>query len=108
MGDCSNKVFRLNPHGWGFERLNRTSCHRLNSLLDSHRNLKVVHSQNVWNRVWVVCVEAVDGKADVDVFELIRLWLPILVSGLPFAIAKVIHKILGSYEIGAFHGEVPD
>ena len=41
----------------------------------------------------MVGVEAVDSEADVDVLELIRLWLPILVGSLPFAIVKVVHKV---------------
>ena len=28
----------------------------------------------------MVCIEAVDGETDIDVFELIHLWLPILVG----------------------------
>jgi hypothetical protein len=54
----------------------------------------------------VVCVETVDSEADVDVFELIRLWLPILVGCLPIAIVKVVNKVRRSYEIGAFYGEI--
>ena len=54
----------------------------------------------------MVGVEAVDSKADVDVLELIRLWLPILVGSLPFAIVKVVNKVRRSYEIGAFDGEI--
>ena len=41
----------------------------------------------------MVGVKAVDSEADIDVLELIRLWLPILVAGLPIAIVKVIHKV---------------
>ena len=41
----------------------------------------------------MVCVEAVDSEADVDIFELIRLWLPILVGSLPIAIIKVVNKV---------------
>ena len=51
-------------------------------------------------------VEAVYGKADIDVLELIRLWLPILVDGFPIAIVKVVNKVRSSYEIGAFDGEI--
>jgi hypothetical protein len=47
-----------------------------------------------------------DGEADVDVLELIRLWLPILVGCLPIAIVKVVNKVRRSYEIGAFDGEI--
>jgi hypothetical protein len=47
-----------------------------------------------------------DGEADVDVLELIRLWLPILVGCLPIAIVKVVNKVRRSYEIGAFYGEI--
>ena len=54
----------------------------------------------------MVGVEAVDGEADIDVFEPIRLWLPILVGSLPIAIVKVVNKIRRSYEIGAFDGEI--
>ena len=54
----------------------------------------------------MVGVEAVDSEADVDILELLSLRLPILVAGLPFAIAKVICEILCSYEISTFHGEV--
>ena len=54
----------------------------------------------------MVGIEAVDGEADVDVLELIRLWLPILVGCLPFAIVKVVNKVRCSYEIGAFDGEI--
>ena len=55
----------------------------------------------------MVSVEAVDGEADIDVLELIRLWLPILVGSLPIAIVKVVNKVRRSYEIGAFDGEIP-
>ena len=41
----------------------------------------------------MVSIKAVDSEADVDVFELIRLWLPILVGSLPFAIVKVVNKV---------------
>ena len=54
----------------------------------------------------MVGIEAVDSEADVDVLELIRLWLPILVGSLPFAIVKVVNKIRRSHEIGAFDGEI--
>ena len=54
----------------------------------------------------MVCVEAVDGEADIDVLEPIRLWLPILVGSLPIAIVKVVNKVRRSYEIGAFDGEI--
>ena len=54
----------------------------------------------------MVGVEAIDGKADIDIFELLHLWLPVLVTGLPFTIAKVIYEIRWSYEIGTFNGEV--
>ena len=51
-------------------------------------------------------VKAVDSEADIDVLELICLWLPILVGSLPFAIVKGVNKVLRSYEIGAFDGEI--
>ena len=54
----------------------------------------------------MVGVETVDGEADVDVLEPIRLWLPILVGSLPFALVKVVNKVRRSYEIGAFDGEI--
>ena len=41
----------------------------------------------------MVGIEAVDSEADVDVLELIRLGLPILVAGLPIAIVKIVHKV---------------
>ena len=53
----------------------------------------------------MVCVEAVDGEADVDVFEFLCLGLPILVGCLPIDIIKVVHEVRWSYEIGAFDGE---
>ena len=40
----------------------------------------------------MVGIEAVYGEADIDVLELIRLWLPILVGSLPIAIVKVVHE----------------
>ena len=54
----------------------------------------------------MIGVEAMDGEADIDVLELIRLWLPILVGCLPIAIIKVVNKVRRSYEIGAFDGEI--
>ena len=54
----------------------------------------------------MVGVEAVDGEADIDVLELIRLWLPILIGSLPIAIVKVVNKVRRSYEIGAFDYKV--
>ena len=54
----------------------------------------------------MVGVKAVDSETDIDVLELIRLWLPILVGSLPIDIVKVINKVRRSYEIGAFDGEI--
>ena len=54
----------------------------------------------------MVGVKAVDSEADIDVLELICLWLPILVGSLPIAIVKVVNKVRRSYEIGAFDGEI--
>ena len=55
----------------------------------------------------MVGVEAVDGEADVDVLELICLWLSILVGSLPIAIVKVLNKARRrSHEIGTFDGEI--
>ena len=53
----------------------------------------------------MVCVEAVDGEADIDVFEFLCLGLPGLITRLPIDIIKVVHKICRSYEISAFDGE---
>ena len=41
----------------------------------------------------MVGIEAVDGEADIDVLELLCLWLPILVGSLPIAIVKVVNKV---------------
>ena len=41
----------------------------------------------------MIGVEAMDGEADVDIFELIRLWLSILVGSFPIAIIKVVNKV---------------
>ena len=54
----------------------------------------------------MVGVKAVDSETDIDVLELIRLWLPILVGSLPIDIVKVVNKVRRSYEIGAFDGEI--
>ena len=54
----------------------------------------------------MVGVKAVDSEADIDVLELIRLWLPILVGSLPIAIIKVVNKVRRSSEIGAYDGEI--
>ena len=53
----------------------------------------------------MVSVEAVDGKADVDVFEFLCLGLPGLITRLPIDIVKVVHKVYWSYKISAFDGE---
>ena len=89
MVDC----FPIKPARLRRSNLNRTSCGPLNRLLDSQCDIEVIHSQDIWDRVRMVGIEAVDGKADVDVLELIRLWLPILVGCLPIAIAKVVNKV---------------
>ena len=75
-------------------------------LFDIHRHAELIHSQDVGERIGLVGVEAVDGEADIDVLEPIRLWLPILVGSLPIDIVKVVNKVRRSYEIGAFDGEI--
>ena len=41
----------------------------------------------------MVGIEAVDGKADIDVLELLCLGLPVLVARLSIAIVKVVNKV---------------
>ena len=102
---CSASTVRFGDIA-SITNLDEISCLHRHNLLDSHRDIKIIHSQDIWDRVRMVGIEAVDSEADVDVLELIRLWLPILVGCLPFTIVKVVNKVRCSHEIGAFDGEI--
>ena len=64
MVDC----FPIKPARLRRSNLNRTSCGPLNRLLDSQCDIEVIHSQDIWDRVRMVGMEAVDSEADIDVF----------------------------------------
>ena len=65
----------------------------LYNLFNRHRDFELIHTQDVGELIRLVGVETVDSEADIDVLELIGLWLPILVGCLPFTIVKVVNKV---------------